>query len=66
VGVLHPTLTDGRKEQSWRKSNFIFGFQTVRLEGRVEVGNFFPLGFSFIVITKYIPVMENYGFLLAI
>lgn len=26
---------------------------------------FFSLSFSFIVITKYIPMMENYGFLLA-
>lgn len=34
-------------------------------EGDVKLGFFF-LSFSFIVITKYIPMMENYGFLLAI
>lgn len=30
------------------------------------MGDVFPLSFSFIVITKYIPTLENYGFLLAI
>lgn len=41
-------------------------FQAVRLDWHWEAGAFFPpLSFSFIVITKYIPMMENYGFLLA-
>lgn len=35
-------------------------------EGDFKLFFFFPLSFSFIVITKYIPMMGNYGFLLAI
>lgn len=41
---------------------WVSGCQTA---GVIGSGAFFLLRFSFIVITKYIPMMENYGFLLA-
>lgn len=41
-------------------------FEAVRLDWCWDAGDFSPpLSFSFIVITKYIPMMENCGFLLA-
>ena len=41
-------------------------FRPADWEGDLKLGIFFFLSFSFIVITKYIPMMENYGFSLAI
>lgn len=66
VGVLHPTLTDREGRNKAKEVEPCFGFQTVSLEGWLSVGSLPPSSFSFIVITKYTPMMENYGFLLAI
>lgn len=67
VGVLHLTLTDRRERSKARGSLIIFVFRPADWEGDWKLGIFyFFLSFSFIVITKYIPMMENYGFSLAI
>lgn len=64
---LHLGLTGGSaKEQGVQEAALQFlVFRLSDWEGDVKLGFFF-LSFSFIVITKYIPMMENYGFLLAI
>lgn len=59
----------GRREERRKAGgslNLVLGFRLSDGKGDFNCGLFFLLRFSFIVITKYIPMMENYGSLLAI